>query len=110
MPKNSRQQALNIREVIPTEKVREAIRDLTHAIAARFDFAKGEAALVGVQTRGAILAERIAAAIRNEKGINVPVGALDITLYRDDFSTSAIQPVIGETHLDFDIDDKDIVL
>jgi pyrimidine operon attenuation protein/uracil phosphoribosyltransferase len=40
----------------------------------------------------------------------VPTGALDITLYRDDFSTAGIHPVIGETHLDFDIDNKQIIL
>jgi len=67
-------------------------------------------ALVGIRTRGAFLAERIAAKIKEVEGLSVPVGVLDITLYRDDFSTVATQPVVHSTEIDFDITDKSIIL
>jgi len=100
----------HVREVLPAERVKKAIQDLAGSLVARFDFASHGVILVGIQRRGALLAKRIAEIIQNEKGVDVPVGDLDISLYRDDFSTSGIQPIIGETHLDFDIDSKKIVL
>ena len=66
--------------------------------------------LVGIRTRGAILAQRIADCIKQIEGKSVPLGVLDITLYRDDLTLVAQQPVVHETLLDFDISDKKIVL
>ena len=101
---------LRIRETISTQKVEFAIDELIRYVTAHFDFTKEDAVLVGIQTRGALLAKRIAKAIKKEKNADIPVGALDITLYRDDLSTSGIQPIVGETQLDFDLDNKQIVL
>ena len=53
--------------------------------------------LVGIRNRGVPLAERIADAINQFEGIMVPVGALDITLYRDDLQTIGHNPIIGTT-------------
>lgn len=66
--------------------------------------------LVGIRTRGVPLAERLADAIENIEGTRPPVGILDITLYRDDLSTLAYQPIVGETYIPVDIDRKTIVL
>ncbi|MCB9771682.1 MAG: bifunctional pyr operon transcriptional regulator/uracil phosphoribosyltransferase PyrR [Candidatus Omnitrophica bacterium] len=66
--------------------------------------------LVGIRTRGAVLAERLSACIKAIEGKTVPVGILDITLYRDDLSMVAQQPVVHETLIDFDISDKKIIL
>lgn len=101
---------LRIRETIPARQVREAFDVLAKHILNNFDFSRDDIALVGIQTRGVAIAKRIAEAIKKEKGLDVSVGALDITLYRDDLSTSGIQPIVGETQLDFDIDNKEIIL
>jgi pyrimidine operon attenuation protein/uracil phosphoribosyltransferase len=66
--------------------------------------------LVGIRTRGVPLARRIAKEIEGIENTKVPVGSLDITLYRDDLSTLAYNPVIHGTEIDFDISGKTIVL
>jgi pyrimidine operon attenuation protein/uracil phosphoribosyltransferase len=66
--------------------------------------------LIGIRNRGAHLASRIAGCITKIEKEAVPVGILDITLYRDDLTLIAAQPVVHKTEIDFDITDKDIVL
>jgi pyrimidine operon attenuation protein/uracil phosphoribosyltransferase len=66
--------------------------------------------LIGIQRRGVELAERIAKLIEKEEGVDVPRGALDITLYRDDLGTVGPNPVIGATHLPGDLTDKHAVI
>ena len=66
--------------------------------------------LVGIRTRGVPLAERIAKEITSIENVALPVGSLDITLYRDDLSTLAYNPVMHGTEIDFDISGKTIVL
>src|SRR6266705_1505321 len=58
-----------------------------------------ELVLVGIQRRGVELAERLGKLIEKDEGVEVPRGAIDITLYRDDLATIGPKPVIGETHL-----------
>ena len=71
-----------------------------------------EVALVGIRRRGVPLARRIARSIHEISGHDVPCGALDITLYRDDLSGHAAgsQPIIHKTEIDFSIDGKLILL
>lgn len=66
--------------------------------------------LVGIRTRGVPLARRLAEEIEKIEGVRLPVGILDITLYRDDLSTLAYQPIVGETQIPFDINDKKVIL
>lgn len=66
--------------------------------------------LVGIRTRGVPLAARLAAEVERIEGVKLPVGMLDITLYRDDLSTLDYQPVVHETQIPYDINDKIIVL
>ena len=66
--------------------------------------------LVGIRTRGVPLAQRIAEEIKTIENIILPVGTLDITLYRDDLSTLAYNPVVRATEIDFDISGKTVVL
>ena len=101
--------ALRARETINTAKVQDAIKEIVRHITGQFDVS-ADMAIVGIQTRGAVLANRVAQAIKKEKGVDVPVGAIDITLYRDDLSTSGIQPIVGETQLNFEVDGKTIIL
>jgi pyrimidine operon attenuation protein/uracil phosphoribosyltransferase len=67
-------------------------------------------ALIGVRRRGVPLANRIAQAMRGIDGVEVPVGTLDIALYRDDLSKIAAQPILQSSDIPFSVDDKDLVL
>ena len=66
--------------------------------------------LIGIQRRGVELADRIAKLIEKSEGTDVPRGALDITLYRDDLETVGPKPVIGETRIPGDLTDKHAVI
>jgi pyrimidine operon attenuation protein/uracil phosphoribosyltransferase len=65
--------------------------------------------LMGIQTRGVPLARRLAAAIAEIEGVDVPAGALDVTLYRDDLGTQGPRP-LNETRFPCDIDGRTVVL
>ena len=66
--------------------------------------------LVGIQRRGVQVAQRIAAVIAAREGVDVPRGALDITLYRDDLQTVGPRPVVGRTDIPMAIDGKSVVI
>ncbi len=65
--------------------------------------------LVGIRTRGVPLARRLAARLLSKTGVEVPVGVLDITLYRDDLTDIASQPVVRPTVLPFPVDGRRII-
>lgn len=67
-------------------------------------------ALIGIRRRGVPLAQRIAKAMRGIDGVDVPVGTLDITLYRDDLSKVAAHPVLHSSEIPFPVDDKDLIV
>ena len=69
-----------------------------------------EFALVGMQTRGVYLARRLQRRIEAEEGIDLPVGVLDVTMYRDDVRMRLEQPNVQETHIPFDISGRHLVL
>lgn len=66
--------------------------------------------LVGIQRRGVQIAERIADVIRDREQVDIPRGALDITLYRDDLQTIGPRPVVGQTHLPGELEGKVVVI
>src|SRR3982751_1990416 len=66
--------------------------------------------IVGIQRRGVQLAARIVSSIQEREGVEVPSGALDITLYRDDLQTVGPRPVVGPTNLPWALDDKHVVI
>ncbi|MGD0202092.1 MAG: bifunctional pyr operon transcriptional regulator/uracil phosphoribosyltransferase PyrR [Bryobacteraceae bacterium] len=67
-------------------------------------------AFVGIRRRGVPIAQRLAARIKALEGLEVPVGILDISLYRDDLSVIATQPVLNATEINFPVTGKDIIL
>jgi pyrimidine operon attenuation protein/uracil phosphoribosyltransferase len=67
-------------------------------------------ALIGVRRRGVPIAERLASKIRALEGIAIPVGSLDINLYRDDLTTVGQSPVLNSTDIPFSVTGKDVVL
>ncbi len=66
--------------------------------------------LIGIRNRGAYLAQRLAACVEKIDKEKIHVGALDITLYRDDLTLISNQPVVRKTEIDFDITDKNLIL
>jgi pyrimidine operon attenuation protein/uracil phosphoribosyltransferase len=66
--------------------------------------------LVGIQRRGVQLADRLAAMIKATEDADIPRGALDITLYRDDLQTVGPRPVVGKTELPWTLDDRNVVI
>jgi len=71
---------------------------------------EGSLALVGIRTRGVPLARRLAQGIEARTGRTPSIGALDITLYRDDLTTVGAQPIVRKTELPFAMDDAWVVL
>ena len=67
-------------------------------------------AIVGIRSRGVYLAQRLAECIKKIDNKEVPVGVLDITLYRDDLTLLGHQPIVHKTEINFDINDKNIIL
>lgn len=106
----TRSKPLNVRETIPADRVKEAIDQLTAMLLSKFDFKAGDIAIVGIYTQGAAIAERVAEAIRKKTRVEVPLGVLDITFYRDDIGKRGMSHIPVETRLDFEIDDKRIIL
>jgi pyrimidine operon attenuation protein / uracil phosphoribosyltransferase len=66
--------------------------------------------IVGIQRRGVQLATRLVSLMRDDEGVSIPQGSLDITLYRDDLQTVGPRPVVGPTHLPWDLDGKHVVI
>jgi pyrimidine operon attenuation protein/uracil phosphoribosyltransferase len=97
--------------VLDADRISRSLTRIAHEILER-NRGVEELALVGIRTRGVPLARRLAQAIRDINQHDVPTGALDITLYRDDLMRTAVgaQPVIHKTEIPFSIDDKKILL
>ncbi len=70
----------------------------------------GAFALIGMQTRGVFLARRLQAKIKAIEGIDVAVGVLDVTMYRDDFRRRLKQPLVRATRIPFDVAERHLVL
>ena len=89
--------------------IARAVRRLATEIVER-NRGAGDLVLLGIRTRGDTLAERIAREIERQESVKVPVGYLDITLYRDDLGTRLDQPVVHKSEIMFSIDDRIVVL
>jgi len=98
-----------VREVLSASAIGRALTRIASEIVERNGGAEG-LALVGIHTRGIPLAERLAAKIGRAEDVDVPVGTLDITLYRDDLTPVGPQPIVGATDMPFDLEQKLIVL
>jgi pyrimidine operon attenuation protein/uracil phosphoribosyltransferase len=97
------------REIMTADEVRRATVRISHEIVEKQAGTAG-LALVGIQRRGVPLGRRLADAIEEHEGVRLPVGALDITFYRDDLSMVAQQPVVKGTDIPFDVNGLTIVL
>lgn len=96
-------------ELMDKSAVERALVRIAHQIIEKNKSAEN-LCLIGIQTRGVPLAARLAENIRSIEGADVPVGQLDITLYRDDLSTIAENPILNATDIPFNVTGKTIVL
>jgi pyrimidine operon attenuation protein / uracil phosphoribosyltransferase len=107
---NSRQ--TNLREkaqIMSASEIERTLVRLAHEMIEKNN-GIGDLGLVGIRRRGVPIAQRLASIIQRIEKEPVPVGTLDITLYRDDLSTLGPKPVVQKTEIGFDITDKSIVL
>lgn len=95
--------------IMDADQIRRAIKRIAHEIVER-NHGVDNIVVVGIRRRGVFLAQRIAGYLEQIESADVPIGALDITLYRDDFSVSTSKPIVGTTEINEDITDKVIVL
>jgi pyrimidine operon attenuation protein / uracil phosphoribosyltransferase len=97
--------------VMDADRIGRTLTRIAHEIVERNKGVE-DLALVGVRTRGVPIARRIARALREITGGEIPTGALDITLYRDDLMRHAVgpQPVVRRTEIQFSIDNRKLLL
>lgn len=95
--------------ILDQDAINRAIMRIAHEI---IEKNKGTAGLciVGIRNRGVYIAERIAGCIKKIENADIPTGALDITLYRDDLALASGQPLVRKTEIDFDINDQNLIL
>ena len=96
--------------ILDAKQMGRIIRRMAGEIAERHHSDLSSLLVAGIRTRGVPFADKIAAEIERMEGIKVPVGTLDITLYRDDLSTVGPQPLVKGTHLPRSIDGCAVVL
>jgi pyrimidine operon attenuation protein / uracil phosphoribosyltransferase len=100
---------LRERVVLDALGINRALSRVAHEVIERNRGLSG-LALVGIRTGGVHLAHRLAARLKEIEGVVLPVGALDITLYRDDLYKKSEQPTVRKTEIGFDITDKKVIL
>jgi len=97
--------------VMDADRIGRTLTRIAHEIVERNKGVE-DLAIVGVRTRGVHIARRLARALREITGEEIPTGALDITLYRDDLMRQAVgpQPLVRRTEIPFSIDNRKILL
>jgi pyrimidine operon attenuation protein / uracil phosphoribosyltransferase len=97
------------RQLLSAEEISRTLQRLAHEIVEKSGGTK-DLAFIGVRRRGIPLSQRLAQIIKSSSRVDIPVGTLDITLYRDDLSTVGPQPVVHSSEIDFPVDDRDLVV
>jgi pyrimidine operon attenuation protein/uracil phosphoribosyltransferase len=97
--------------VLERDDLRRTLRRIAHEIAEKNPDAEG-LAIVGIHTRGAVLARRLHAMLGELTRVELPIGDIDISFYRDDVGAKgpSAQPVVHASHIDFDLSDRTVVL
>jgi len=91
------------------EEIDKSLKRIAHEILEKNKGGK-DLVLVGIRKRGVTLAKRLSAKIKEIAGLEVPIGALDINLYRDDLSEVASQPILRKTEVPFSVKDRKVIL
>ncbi|MBU1863009.1 MAG: bifunctional pyr operon transcriptional regulator/uracil phosphoribosyltransferase PyrR [Candidatus Omnitrophica bacterium] len=100
---------MNTKHVMDAVEIGRAITRIAHEILEK-NKGTNDLAIIGIRTEGAVLADRLYEKIKEIEGVEVLLGVLDITLYRDDLSEIGPQPEVHSTEIDFDISEKKIIL
>ena len=102
---------MNEKVVLEHDDLRRTLRRIAHEIAEK-NPDSDRLAVVGIHTRGAVLARRLHVFLGELTGSELPIGDLDISFYRDDVGAKApaAQPVVHASHIDFDLSDRTVVL
>jgi len=95
--------------VMDSRKIKRAFNRMTTEITER-NRDLNNLVIIGIRTRGVHIAKRIAKLIKDYDNVEVPVGILDITLYRDDFSELEDKHIVKKTEINFSIENKDVLL
>ncbi len=100
---------MKLHKILNAEEIDRILTRMSHNI---LEVHRGteNLALIGIQTRGVFLAERIRAKILSFEGANLPTGRMDITLYRDDWTRIGHNPNVKATDIPFSVDGKQIIL
>jgi pyrimidine operon attenuation protein/uracil phosphoribosyltransferase len=95
--------------IISTQDIKRVLTRMAHEI---IEAHKGvdNLAIIGIQTRGDYLAKRLEQIIKDIEGTSLPVGDMDINLYRDDWTKISYQPIVKPSNIPFNVDDKSIIL
>jgi pyrimidine operon attenuation protein/uracil phosphoribosyltransferase len=103
--------AVIMKVILDSEQIEQILNDLTGRIISDCP-RELDIAVIGIRSRGEILAQRLSGRLTRQLGKDVPYGTLDITLYRDDLNSprGTTQPQVRTTEIGFDIDDKIIIL
>ena len=96
-------------KILDKEAIGRALIRIAHEIVEKIKGTQ-DLCLIGIRNRGVFLARRLAGCIKNIEGCDVLCGALDITLYRDDLALASGQPIVRKTEIDFDINNKSLIL
>jgi pyrimidine operon attenuation protein/uracil phosphoribosyltransferase len=97
------------KDVMSERDIGEALKHIADEILAR-NPNRTRLAVVGIHTRGVALARRLAKLLENAACVSVSVGALDITLYRDDLDVTGHKPIVKGTDIHFNVNDSNIIL
>jgi len=95
--------------ILKTKEIQNLIDNITEKII-NDNFELKSLGFIGILTRGVYIANRIISKIKKIKKIDIPLGTLDITFYRDDINSIDKQPIAKETNIPFDINNKNIIL
>ncbi|GAB6096713.1 bifunctional pyr operon transcriptional regulator/uracil phosphoribosyltransferase PyrR [Desulfatiferula olefinivorans] len=96
--------------IVNAADINRMITRIAHEILEKHQGVVDNLALIGIQTRGVYIARRIQSEIRKIEGVNVLIGELDITLYRDDWTRIGHHPVVKPTEISFSVDGLDVIL
>ena len=96
-------------KILDETQIHRSIMRISHEILEKNGGADN-IAVVGIRTRGEPLSKRIVSKLTDIEGAEIPIGVVDITLYRDDLTNSAEQPLVRGTTLPFNVDKKNIIL
>lgn len=97
------------RIIFTEDDIRRILNRLAHQVFEKNPNLK-DVVLIGIQTRGAYLTKRFQAIMKEISSVDIPLGIIDITLYRDDLTTIGPNPMVKETQIDFDLNDKIVIL